>query len=114
MQMNRVLSRRGSLRRSCALVLGCLGTLSFGLPSASAVSLDDGVVHTPVSYPATLAKMPVVSPTPSFTVGGGNPSNLGTFDIVINPSAALSANAPALAAFNRAAQNWEAVIADPI
>lgn len=41
-------------------------------------------------------------------------SNLGSFDIVINAGAALAANPAALAAFNRAAAQWEAFIADPI
>lgn len=41
-------------------------------------------------------------------------SNLGTFDIVINPTPGLAANPAALAAFNRAAAQWEAWIADPI
>jgi len=39
---------------------------------------------------------------------------LNGFNIVINPGATLAANAPALAAFERAAASWEAVIADPI
>lgn len=39
-------------------------------------------------------------------------SNLGTFDIVINPGAGLAANPAAVAAFNRAAAQWEARIAD--
>jgi hypothetical protein len=40
--------------------------------------------------------------------------NLGTFNIVINPSPALAANTPALQAFERAAKMWERRIADPI
>jgi len=42
------------------------------------------------------------------------PLNLGTFDIVINAGATPAGNAAALAAFNRAAQAWEAHIADSI
>ncbi len=45
---------------------------------------------------------------------GQPPSNLGSFDIVIAPGAGLSGNAPALAAFNRAAAQWEAFISDSI
>lgn len=41
-------------------------------------------------------------------------NHLGTFDIVINPGVTLAGNAAALAAFNRAAQKWEAFISDPI
>lgn len=47
-------------------------------------------------------------------VDSSPPSNLGTFDIVINPGPTLAGNAPALAAFNRAAQLWEGYIADSI
>ena len=51
----------------------------------------------------------------SITVAPGlPPQNLGTFDIVIVPGVNLAANAAALAAFNRAAQAWEARISDPI
>jgi hypothetical protein len=39
---------------------------------------------------------------------------LGTFDIVLVPGPGLSGNPAALAAFERAAQQWEAVISDPI
>jgi len=46
--------------------------------------------------------------------GGTTTSNLGTFNIVIVPGAALAGNAAALAAFNRAADQWEDYIADPI
>ncbi|MEO5712941.1 MAG: NF038122 family metalloprotease [Luteolibacter sp.] len=49
------------------------------------------------------------SPAPSQV-----PLNLGTFDIVINPGSGLSSNTAALAAFNRAAQQWEAYISDSI
>jgi hypothetical protein len=38
----------------------------------------------------------------------------GSFDIVINAGSTLSGNAPALAAFNRAAAQWESFISDPI
>lgn len=48
------------------------------------------------------------------TLGGTRTSNLGTFDIVINAGATLSANQPALDAFNRAAAQWESRISDPI
>jgi hypothetical protein len=41
-------------------------------------------------------------------------SNLGSFNISINASPSLSSNSAALAAFNRAAQQWMAKIADPV
>ena len=43
-----------------------------------------------------------------------NGSVQAQLDIVINPGANLSANAPALAAFERAAQSWEAIFTDNI
>lgn len=46
--------------------------------------------------------------------GGPISGNLGSFNIVLNPNATLSSNAAALAAFERAAANWEAYISDPI
>lgn len=46
--------------------------------------------------------------------GGGQVSALGSFDIVINPGPTLAGNAAALDAFNRAADQWEAFISDPI
>ena len=46
--------------------------------------------------------------------GGTTTSNLGTFDIVIQAGSGLSANTPALNAFNRAAALWESFISDPI
>jgi hypothetical protein len=42
------------------------------------------------------------------------PQSLGAFSIVIVPGTGLASNAAALAAFNRAAQQWVARIADPI
>src|SRR5262245_31162864 len=42
------------------------------------------------------------------------PAAAGPFDIVIHPGAGLAANPAALAAFNRAAAQWEQWIRDPI
>lgn len=51
----------------------------------------------------------------SLGLGGRTPvSNLGTFDVVINPDAGLAANPAALAAFERAAATWEKYICDPV
>ncbi len=46
--------------------------------------------------------------------GGGQTSSLGSFNIVINAGATLAGNQPALDAFNRAAEQWEAFISDSI
>lgn len=45
---------------------------------------------------------------------GTRTDNLGSFGITINPGAELSGNAAALAAFNRAANQWISRISDPI
>ena len=52
----------------------------------------------------------------SLGTAGTRASNLGSFSTAINPGPTLSLpeNAHALAAFNRAAQQWEARISDPI
>lgn len=56
------------------------------------------------------------APPHSFSLQSAPPTtnNLGTFNIVIVPGPGLSANAPALAAFNRAALAWSSRISDPI
>ena len=56
-------------------------------------------------------------PTPpggGLTSGGTSTSHLGSFQIIINAGAGLAANLPALAAFQRAAAQWESRIADPV
>jgi hypothetical protein len=84
--------------------------------SALAIVVDDGSVKLPPVVATTVAAMPEPAPGigADFEVTTGPPLNLGTFDIIIVPSAALSANVPALNAFNRAAKLWEDFIADPI
>jgi hypothetical protein len=85
---------------------------TFRLPVAALLSI--------VALPASLASAqdfllaPGSSASNISVVPGLPPANLGTFDIVIVPGAGLSGNAPALAAFNRAAAQWEAYISDSI
>ena len=50
----------------------------------------------------------------SSSVVSGTSNLTGVFDIVINPGSGLLGNTAALAAFNRAAELWEARISDPI
>ncbi len=50
----------------------------------------------------------------SIDEGNGFTNNLGSFDIVINPGATLAGNSAALAAFERAAAQWESFFSDPI
>jgi len=86
---------------SCACVSCCssgLGTQSSGWePGSPLLSFDTGDVSGGGS---------INPPSPS--------SSLGSFDLVINAGPTLAANAPALAAFERAAMTWESWIADPI
>ena len=107
----------GRLRLYRAHFISCviltLGIALFGQSVARAIMVDDGVIKTPASVPTTTGSMPLIAGS-NLSAAGTTNSNLGTFDIVLVPSAALSSNGPALAAFNRAAQNWEAWISDPI
>jgi hypothetical protein len=96
------------LRGLCALSLVSCASQAF------AIVFDDGSAKSPAFVPSSVASMPTIGGGSSITVGSGPTTNIGSFDIVLNPSVALSSNAAALAAFNRAAQNWEAWIADPI
>jgi hypothetical protein len=117
--MMRTTSRHPQFLRGRALVVAFVsfaGSLLGSAAEAQSVVLDTGVVQTPSSGPTTVATMPQAAGGGlSFTLTPGPPPlNLGSFDIVIVPSAALSANVPALNAFNRAAQLWESFISDPI
>jgi hypothetical protein len=74
---------------------------------AAAESLDySGDVH--------VVSMPELRQLSSMQAATPRTHNLGTFNIVINPSPALAANTPALQAFERAAKMWERRITDPI
>ncbi|MGB8170451.1 MAG: NF038122 family metalloprotease, partial [Chthoniobacteraceae bacterium] len=74
------------------------------LPGGTIVLAGDTVDN--VLIPRAGGSLPAVPAAPA--------TNLGAFDIVIAPGSALSGNPAALAAFNRAAQAWEARISDPI
>lgn len=107
-----------SLRYARALILVCVFLITsretYGRTAVTTVRVDDGIVQTPVTYDTATASMPSSAEGSNLAAYGVSNNNLGTFDIVIVPSAALSGNAAALAAFNQAAQQWESVIADPI
>jgi len=76
-------------------------------PLASPVDASSEVVLNDIAPPAPPAQLNLDDET-------GPPVNLGSFQIVINPGPDLAGNAAALAAFERAADLWEARIADPI
>jgi hypothetical protein len=62
-----------------------------------------------------LEEAPAASGSGSGLSGGGTAfSSLGAFNLVIDPGASLQANAPALAAFERAAATWESYLSDPV
>lgn len=89
---------RSSLRLAAILCYAGFGVAGFAQNQLSGVvagSLPD--VGLGLSYAGPVA-----------------PSNLGSFGITIVPGSGLSGNAPALAAFQRAANQWAAFIADPI
>ena len=101
----------GAIALAAAAGLGAFGV---GAARAQTLRVDDGITRAPTPTSTYRAAMPTNAggAGSALQVGGGG--NIGTFDIVINPTPALAGNAAALAAFNRAAQQWEAVIADPI
>jgi hypothetical protein len=83
--------------------------------NAQTLHLDDQATQAATPTGTAVASMPVLNSGSNFQVAPPSDGvNLGTFDIVINPGAGLAGNAPALAAFNRAAVQWENRIADPI
>lgn len=90
---------------------GSDSTISVGLPAFAAN-------ESQVTFAGTVMDNVFIPKNPGIALSLGGvtvpPVNLGTFDIVIAPGATLAGNAAALAAFNRAAQAWEARIADPI
>ncbi len=95
----------------CALPILLCCVLSM---DAFSVVVDDGQLQQPTSIASQVVSMPFGPPSSALSVGSRGTVNLGTFNIVINPGPTLASNAPALTAFNRAAQLWEAFIADPI
>jgi hypothetical protein len=86
--------------------------LPFLAHSASTIQ-DLDAANGPVSYAGSTVDNVFVAGTRPDT-HEIPPQNLGPFSLVIVPGPTLAANAPALAAFNRAALAWAARIADPI
>jgi hypothetical protein len=83
-------------------------TVTTTLPTNSGSTISLYTQGTAISAPPPTggSTLTVVPNTP--------PQNLGTFHIAIVPGGTLSGNAAALAAFNRAALQWESRISDPI
>jgi hypothetical protein len=76
--------------------------------------LDDGVSRTPIIHDTQVVTVPITSGSSDLQPSGTFTSNIGTFNLAIVPGATLAANVPALGAFNRAANQWKNLIADPI
>lgn len=114
--MHRVTHPRRGLAFGLAVVaVPLFAAESFGQQRVRNTTVNTGQgLHTATPVATTTAGMPISGSGASFQPSVGGSGNLGTFDIVINPSAALTANPAALAAFNRAAASWEAKISDPI
>lgn len=64
--------------------------------------------------PGSAATFSASMDTSSLTAVSTGTASLGSFNIVLNASPQLMANPAAMAAFERAAARWEAVISDPI
>src|SRR5262249_24841595 len=98
-------------------------TLDYRAQGGSSVTLPHTATGGGFTGSITVAHMPDVGSSgfsPASTSAkilapsvAPNP-HLGLFQIVINPNATLAANLSALAAFNRAAQQWAGFISDPI
>src|SRR6266850_264248 len=88
----------------------CLAFVGIFVATAGnrAAEADEVPCPTASSPPAPVMYVGEPAPAP------GGLALLGSFDIVINAGPALAANTAALAAFERAAAQWEAYIADPV
>ena len=79
----------------------------------SLVADGNGIISEYAAQAGPALTMPESSES-SFTPASGPTPNLGAFTIVIVPGPGLAANAPALLAFQRAANQWQMRISDPI
>jgi hypothetical protein len=120
--------KSGSVRRTFGCRLFLLLSLSFPIHALASdgdlFRLVENDVHTVSCLCATCGSSGQGNSASSFEVasGGGSfggpglmvaPSS-GNFSIVLNPNSTLSENAPALAAFQRAAATWQSFISNPI
>ncbi|MGC4002007.1 MAG: NF038122 family metalloprotease [Pirellulales bacterium] len=99
-----------------------LATLVVGLADSFADAIElasTSVPQTPSipssTNPSTSYESALPFVTPNGISGAGTRTNtLGTFQIALNPDSNLLANPAALAAFQRAAAQWQTRISDPI
>jgi len=116
--MNLIQSGSLHLRRTgCALVtliVLCASQRPALALEAMHTELDDGISRTPIIHDTEVVTMPAAPSTSDLQSSGTFTSNIGAFNLGIVPGATLAANVPALNAFNRAANQWKNLIADPI
>lgn len=95
-------------------VLACAALIATGgvARADSPYSLVGTLTPANLSVSSSASPLAVASSAAGSFSLGASPG--GAFDIVINPTPALAANPSALAAFNRAAAQWESRIVDPI
>ncbi|MCK4850453.1 MAG: NF038122 family metalloprotease [Phycisphaerae bacterium] len=107
-----------STRFHFLLLCGAIAfAMAMGLPQVTYGALAEGAANSPYLGPpieTDTVQMPADAGGDLLQYGRTQTSDLGSFSTNINPGATLAGNAPALAAFNRAAQQWENWIADPI
>jgi hypothetical protein len=102
--------------RRCALAaLMLLGVSSDSVFARNSrlISFDSTGRQGPVAHESTAVQFPE-STNSALRLGKPTAASLGAFNITISPGASLAGNALALAAFNRAAAQWDAFFADPI
>ena len=92
------------IRRNLVLLVSASASIAACRTSALADAIAPVMWDTKVVHP-----MPVGT-----TRGHAASSATNPFSVVISPGSGLAGNAPALAAFNRAANQWAALIHDPI
>src|SRR5262245_11978839 len=97
-----------AVRAACASAQ----SLTSAAPDGSNLNLPAHAVGMPAASVTGLVGV-ANNPATSFAPIGGR-GNFGGFSLVIAPGPTLAANAPAMAAFNHAANAWSAYISDPI
>ena len=94
-----------------------LGILAVALALVARPAAADGPDEATCATAASLAQpapLPVPAPVLAAARAGAKALAVGSFDIVLVPGPGLAASPDALAAFERAAARWEALITDPI
>lgn len=95
---------------------GIVFAVVLGLTQEAHGVLAEGAANPPYSgspIETVTAQMPTDTDS-GLQYAGTQTSELGSFSININAGATLAGNVPALAAFNRATQQWKNWISDPI